>query len=320
MENRNKDYIGAIFLIFLGTMFLLNTTGVIPWSMWAEIIKFWPIFLIFAGLKLILPKSKIGDILLTILAVLIFTYIGVTIYSTRTESNLSNFFRFPIKLVENDMNEEKEIELDEYEGVELINYDFKFGVSEFNITDSSEKYLDFKATYSDSYGEPQVSSNLSENQLDVVIGEKSSSVNFLNLNFQSPKYDIGINNNMLSNLYITNGVGKGEINLSNTQIQNIEVSTGTGQVDLTLSKDSIPSEGMTISTGTGQVQLTIPSDVGYLLKYSVGIGGINIENEDFSGIGKQGTDIKSSNYDVAEKILILEVSTGVGNFNLNFNN
>jgi len=57
----------ALWLISLGTVFLLNSVGVLPWSIWISVIiilaKWWPLFLIGAGISVILEGSKAGKII-----------------------------------------------------------------------------------------------------------------------------------------------------------------------------------------------------------------------------------------------------------------
>ena len=43
-------YSGAVFLIIIGTIFLLNTTGALSWSVWLLLLRFWPVFIIIAGI------------------------------------------------------------------------------------------------------------------------------------------------------------------------------------------------------------------------------------------------------------------------------
>ena len=53
--NRAADGIGlAGFAVF----FLLNTTGVVPWSMWLEAIPLWPLLIVSAGVKMTFEKTR----------------------------------------------------------------------------------------------------------------------------------------------------------------------------------------------------------------------------------------------------------------------
>ncbi|MGI6278728.1 MAG: LiaI-LiaF-like domain-containing protein [Patescibacteria group bacterium] len=66
-----------LILITAGVIFLLNNFGLLPWSIWAAIWRFWPVILIFTGLELILPDSSWEKILLAIITLII---IGLVIF------------------------------------------------------------------------------------------------------------------------------------------------------------------------------------------------------------------------------------------------
>ena len=42
----------AVFLIALGVVLLLQTTGVIPWRLWADIWRWWPVLIIVLGINI----------------------------------------------------------------------------------------------------------------------------------------------------------------------------------------------------------------------------------------------------------------------------
>lgn len=78
-RDKSRDIVGPVILILAGIVLLLNTTGVIPWSVWADIGRYWPVLLIVSGLGIIFGrKSFIGPILgvLAIVAVVVLSVFG----------------------------------------------------------------------------------------------------------------------------------------------------------------------------------------------------------------------------------------------------
>lgn len=67
----HSNPIGAILLIFLGIIFLLNNTGVVPWSIWSYIWQFWPVLIILLGIRILLGRSYGANLIIGILAVII---------------------------------------------------------------------------------------------------------------------------------------------------------------------------------------------------------------------------------------------------------
>lgn len=59
---------GGIFL-FCGIVLLLQVSGVLPWSLWGSLWRFWPVIIIVAGLSFIIPRGKAWLMALIVLAV-----------------------------------------------------------------------------------------------------------------------------------------------------------------------------------------------------------------------------------------------------------
>jgi hypothetical protein len=71
-QSRRVSLIGPVILIGLGVIFLLNTLGLLAWSVWEVIFRLWPILLIAAGLEIILNRlSAWGSLLALVLTVVI---------------------------------------------------------------------------------------------------------------------------------------------------------------------------------------------------------------------------------------------------------
>ncbi len=72
-RRRRVSLVGPVILIGLGVVFLLNSMGVLAWSVWDVIFRLWPILLIAAGLEIILSRlSAWGSLLALVLTVVIF--------------------------------------------------------------------------------------------------------------------------------------------------------------------------------------------------------------------------------------------------------
>lgn len=59
-EPRQANVFSALLLVSLGIILLLNNFGVLPWSLWETLWKFWPILLIVWGVETIFGHSLIG--------------------------------------------------------------------------------------------------------------------------------------------------------------------------------------------------------------------------------------------------------------------
>ncbi|KKQ77294.1 MAG: hypothetical protein UT00_C0015G0005 [Parcubacteria group bacterium GW2011_GWA1_38_7] len=62
----------AAFLITIGFLLLLNNFNYLPWSIWQNLIAYWPVLIIFAGIDVILGKSIPGKIASGLINTIIF--------------------------------------------------------------------------------------------------------------------------------------------------------------------------------------------------------------------------------------------------------
>ena len=64
--------IWGILLIFSGAVFLYNSTGVLPWEIWNDILSFWPLLLVLGGLHALLGNSPLSRLILLVVSVFVF--------------------------------------------------------------------------------------------------------------------------------------------------------------------------------------------------------------------------------------------------------
>lgn len=65
----------AVLLILLGLIFLLNNLDIIPWSIWDNLWRFWPLILILWGLQIMLGRSRLSNFIIPILGLALALFI-----------------------------------------------------------------------------------------------------------------------------------------------------------------------------------------------------------------------------------------------------
>jgi hypothetical protein len=70
-HRRHKGSTGGLILILIGIIFLLSNFGLLSSDIWNILWKFWPIFLILLGLQVLGGRSRVGNILVSIIGVII---------------------------------------------------------------------------------------------------------------------------------------------------------------------------------------------------------------------------------------------------------
>jgi predicted ferric reductase len=91
---RERSYIGAFVVIFIGVVFLLNNLGILPWEAWRQIWRLWPILLILFGIEMIFGRSRWAQIIIGILVILFL--LGIVWYFLLVQGVVAPMhFRYP---------------------------------------------------------------------------------------------------------------------------------------------------------------------------------------------------------------------------------
>lgn len=321
-HQQNKDYTGAIFLVLLGTLFLLNTTNVVPWSIWLYLLRFWPIILILAGLKMVLPKTNVGNIIMTIVYTLFMLAAGVMSYYFAVEKKVpliservSEILSGQYAMNEETQTKEEYVLSEDYLDVESRILDIFIGASELTLNDENQAYHLFsKTTYQYDGDTPEIETALNEKLLSMSFSNQD--VRHLGIwRFVTPRYELTLGQNILpTSLDITIGAGKATVDLDDTVLKAVFAEVGAGDLDMTFSEISLP-ESIDLEIGAGDMTLTIPEDVGISVVYNLGVGEINLDDEQIEGLGQDGK-YETVGYDTAEKKISIDAKVGVGSLTI----
>lgn len=317
---KQKDITGAIFLVSIGILFLLNTTNIVPWGIWLQIFRFWPILLILAGLKIILPENKVGQIVYPIVYTIFIIFIGATSYFfTKTQrvpflpENVSNCIFNSCDSVDNSnlMESEEYINFADYTNVVDRVLDINIAASTLNLNDESADYFIYSQAkdYTKS-NKPTLETVNNEGTLRTVF-DNTKIHTYGWWNFTSPEYTLTLGQSTIpTSVLIELGAGEGIANLDTATLKSIDAKVGAGSLDITLGINSVP-ETINLEVGAGEISLTLPENVGILVSYNLGVGSIKLDETSIDGVGKE-TNYKSANYDTATKKVLITASVGVG--------
>jgi hypothetical protein len=93
-RNKPRSLLGALIIIFVGIIFLLNNLGILPWEMWRQFWKFWPILLILFGIEMIFGRSRWAQIIVGIVVILFL--LGIVWYFLSVQGVMAPMhFRYP---------------------------------------------------------------------------------------------------------------------------------------------------------------------------------------------------------------------------------
>ncbi|GEM_PF-1974066 len=327
MEERNRNYSWAVFLILVGVMFLLNTTGTVGWGIWLYISRFWPILIILIGIRIILGNSTIAKVLgmiftivLTIgafgIAYMQFTQKEIPFLSSKVNNWVFQGGGGMFNLGQERVEESLILSADQYAGVVERSLTMDVGACTFTLQDNDiQEYISINSKFPKSYESPQLEHSLDKGKLNLIL--TGASAKSFYLFYDESEYDITLGQwEIPTDFDITLSAGKGEIVLERAPIQDFFAEIGAGKLDVEFDVNTIPSGEVRFTVGAGEMNLKIPTRVGYVLEYDLGVGSITMNGDKISGVsGGRGKYI-SDNYVSSDMKVNIFLSVGVGEFNI----
>lgn len=240
----------GLFFIFLGLVFLLNTLGILSWSIWGNIfsiiMRVWPIILIYVGLQIILSRNYILSILLKIFFNLIFILLFVFSILITT-GTVKDFYLIKIG---DEQEVSYSVEKNDFGNVAEIDYDFDFVSSniEFKSVNNDQHFFEM---FAKSFGpNPQLENRVENDKLLINLSHPRDTIIIPNENrfilncdktASNIKLDLVAGNFLgdlenIKNLKMNLTASTAEIKLTNL-ISNISIDGVGSTIDLKLEKD-----------------------------------------------------------------------------------
>jgi hypothetical protein len=288
---RHRSLFGPLLLIFIGVIFLLNNLGLIQWSIWDVILRFWPVLLIAAGLDLILGQRSAWGSALAMILILAIIGGGIVLIGDPNPSNAAA--------------EEVSIPGDGAKQVSLL-LDPAIGYIRLSPGHQSQSDL-LQGRLSAGRGE-QIEQRQagSGSRPEIVIRTRSwTMLPFLITSFERPAWDLELKPGTEVDLVVDLGLGKAEVDLRQLLPEEARVDVGLGEAWVAL-----PEHGgeVTVDVGIGQLTIELPATVGVHIRADTGIG-TTVIPPDF--VRRDG-GYYSPGYEQAVEKIELKLNIGIG--------
>ena len=293
---KSKQLFWGFFFLTLGFLYLLVKFGVFleidfSWDLW-------PLLLILAGISIITEGTFIRPLLSGVfgilVALLVFGWVGNIFNddddfdSVSTEEYVKKTFTVPYDST-----------------ITIANLSLKAGAGKFFINDDTDKLIYAKAKGT------KVNYSMKDSQKDSIvwIDIKSETKNFKLFNDKPTKFYLKLNQNPVWNLDLELGAAKSEIDLSNLRVKNLVLKTGATKTEIKLG-DKLKKTYLNIDMGVASLKIKIPHNAGCKILGNMGL--VKKELPDFETTDKG--IYKTSNYETAEKKIIIDFNGGVSKF------
>jgi len=321
-----KGFLGPFILLSIGIIFLFNNFGVLPWSVWDTIWKFWPVLLIISALEMIFGFSSWTRWLMIFFVPAIIIFILVTIFTFPFgRVNFSAGRGAKISIGDEELSfsapekMEKTIVLsrDDYPEIEKREIAVESGVAKLNLSAKEEAALvEVKTEYFDGFGSPMVETDFQNGLLKVNLKNEFTSKRIFFNSFREISQEVAFGHfDLPSSFDLDVGAGKLEADFGQALVGRLGLNVGAGAADLVFTGKSIPSSGVSLEVGVGSAKLILPKEVGLKINYNIGIGNLKIAGE--NGFRGEGIYL-SEGFDSKEVKLEIGAKVGVGSLTIDF--
>jgi hypothetical protein len=296
-RSRRVSLVGPVILIGLGVVFLLNSLGLLAWSIWEVIFRLWPILLIAGGLEIILNRfSAWGSLLAVVLTVAI---LAGALWMFRADIGTSQVLT----------GEEVRQTLDGATRAKVV---IDPGIGSLHIEALPESAIAMSSTLVE--GVIQTGRGQKVKRDFAVVGKtatltlRSGGETFGPFSWWGDErsWDLGLAPEVPLELDINFGVGWADIDLTNLAVDDLQVSMGIGRTTVTL-----PDEGRfyaKIDSAIGETVVVIPAGLGARIRVDTGLAVSDLPD----GYRQQDDVYTSPGYTSADDRVDLEVDQAIG--------
>ncbi|MET3113905.1 hypothetical protein AAKU52_001637 [Pedobacter sp. CG_S7] len=302
----------GIILLFVGGVLLLENFNVIEFY-WRSIWRFWPVFLIIAGINILFNRkqSQIGSaISIGVLVVMLAFLFYKGQQPPKNRNWIEDNFRGNIDF-DND---------EDTSAVSVLNFSEPF------VTDSAKQVIlniSGGGTSFNLEGETDslISALVNRKQGNFRLKkEMTDSTQTLTFAMQDKKGKWSINNggnevrfklNKMPVWTVNMSMGAGEVDfdLRDYKVRTFKFDGGAAALDITMG-DLLPITDVVVKTGVADVNLNVPTTSGCRIKSKTGLS-----SKDFEGFTKVANDTyETPNYKTATKKIFISFDGGLSNF------
>lgn len=297
----------GIVLLFIGGVLLLENFHVIDFY-WRSIWRFWPIFLIIAGVNILFNKNKsqVGGIISIVVLV-----ITLSLLFYKGQVRPEGRERWIGDRISDEINSEEKYEelnfTEPYSGnpAKRTILNISGGGTSFDLNGETDSLITANVQKKSGNFSLQNESTDSVNTLTFKMKGKSS----WSMGDGSNNVHLKLNKNPEWEINMSMGAGEVNFDLSDYKVRTFNFDGGAAALDIKLG-DLLPVSDVHIKTGVADVKVNIPEGVGCRIKTKTGLSA-----RDFEGFTKlkDGT-YETPGYAASTKKIFINFDGGLSNF------
>jgi hypothetical protein len=294
-------------LISLGVLLLLSNLGIVSWSTWNLLWRFWPLVLVAVGIDVLFgQRSALGAIISAFLILALFAVAAGVIFFADQFPVLSSFSQQESAW----QTSQIEYGLEDFESANIF-IDWTSPPGSLYALSDDEMLIEGEITYQgDLIFDVDSRGSVADVNLDTRLVSTWGNPPFQGS--RDAEWDIGLTPEIPIDLKLDTGSGSCDFDLSELILEELFLDSGSGSIDLSLPEDQ--SFFFTLDSGSGSVRIDIPENTGVRVRLDSGSGSFN-PGDGFQLVSgeRRGDGIwESEDFDDAEYMIEMDIDQGSG--------
>jgi hypothetical protein len=284
----------GLVLVFIGLVYLAQSTGWINVNINFDWWKLWPLLIIFWGLSMLGGRHWLSGTIGIAIVVAILVMVGLLIFNSNTTTNAPA---------------SKTISIAKDAAVTAATVDIKAGAGKLTVGSSTDQLV--SGTFESNATSLTTSSTV--NATTQAVELKEESYNWHGFGNLKNDLNIKLNKDLPIKLSVDSGASDINLDLKDILAEAVDIDTGASSMKLELG-DKTTTSTLNIDAGASSLNLSLPKTLGAKLMLDTGLSSKDLP--DFKKIDEK--NYESENYNSTDKKLNITLKMGVSSLNINW--
>jgi len=292
---KREGFVGAVFLIGLGVVFLLANLGMISVNVWQLLLRLWPVLLVAIGLDLVIGRRNVWASLAGLVLLLAILAGALWLYGLRVESGQA--------LHSQEISQA-------LQGVKSADIVLENGAGDVYVHKLSGSNELVSGQVASGRGRNAIEEfSVQGNQATYRLRETGTYIGF-GERFGEHSWDLELTTQVPLDIRYSQGAGNTNLDLSGLQLSALKVNVGVGQTTVTL-----PETGnfdVRIDGAIGQIVVVVPKGMAVRIQSNTALANLSVP----SGYERSDRVYTSPGYESAENRANLTIGMAIGNVSI----
>lgn len=307
MMKERRGIVFPLILMAVGTVWLMQTLGILDAGSWWMLARLWPILLIAIGLQFVLGSSRIGQAIVVLVSLSL--TVGGIWFLRSADGPVARSGATTADRQASDNVAAIDVPLDDAEEARVF---LGPGVARLKVGASpagGQSLVAGDISHARREDPPEAELDRADDRVSVRIEQHGQhNVSFWPFSINNDYlWDLNLARSIPIDLIVDTGVGTVDLDLREIMLSNLNIDVGVGSTTVDL-----PDTGdysVEIDGGVGSLTVTVPEGFDAKVRAEVGVGGVSVPNG-FTAFGDERWE--TDGFDNASERVDISVDGGVG--------